>query len=499
MNLLPMGDLIRFHAERKPEDAIALSFPDGEVTWWELERRANQRARFYRERGVVKDDIVTISAPNSWRLFEHTFGLWKLGATPNVISPRLAPQEVKSIIEFARPKLVIADGAPLGGRDTVPIDAELVGQDDAPLMSDVASHWKIMTSGGSNGRPKLIVDMSPSLFSPTETQLYLPNNGKVMAPGPLYHNSPFASLHSGLFAGSHCVGMARFDPEECLRLVGRHRIEWLMLVPTMMHRIWQLPDEIRDSFDLSSLRHVWHSAAAISRDLKQAWIDWLGPERIFEIYGGTEGAGVTVISGDEWLNKRGSVGRAAGHAGLKILREDGSECAAGEIGEIFFVPHDSARQAYAYIGGASRRRADGADSFGDLGYLDEDGYLFLADRRTDMIIRGGANIFPAEVEMALDSFPDIQSSLVIGLPDEEMGSRVHALIQPRPGAEISFTVLSDHLRERLAPYKLPESYEIAQQPLRDDAGKARRSALSEERAAWARDGKAFKAWARQSS
>jgi bile acid-coenzyme A ligase len=214
--------------------------------------------------------------------------------------------------------------------------------------------------------------------------------------------------------------------------------------------------------------------------LKHAWIDWLGPERILEGYAGTETPG-TMITGTEWLRKPGSVGRVAPGT-ITIRNADGELCAPGEIGEIFF-PAASAER-FHYIGAAPRLDDAGRMSLGDMGYVDVDDYLFLADRRTDMIIRGGANIYPAEVEAALDEHPAVASAVVVGLPCEEFGHRVHAILEAQPGAALGIADVSAFIAERLAPYKRPESYEVVEAPLHDDAGKVRRSALRDERLAW---------------
>jgi bile acid-coenzyme A ligase len=282
--------------------------------------------------------------------------------------------------------------------------------------------------------------------------------------------------------------MSRFDAEECLRLIERHGIEFVAVVPTMMQRIWALPESVRGSYDVSSLKVVWHMSAPCPPWVKRAWIDWLGPDKIFEAYGGTEGGGGCAITGREWLAKPGSVGKPA-PGGLRILREDGTEAAAGEIGEVHFPAAGRAR--FNYIGAEAKTDASGGYSIGDLGHLDADGYLFLADRRSDLILRGGANIYPAEVEAVLDEHPLVSSSAVIGLPAEDLGERVHAIIQLREGEPLDLAAIVSHVEERLSRYKQPSSYEVSETPLRDDAGKIRRSLLKAERLAWLAAGRPF--------
>jgi bile acid-coenzyme A ligase len=249
-------------------------------------------------------------------------------------------------------------------------------------------------------------------------------------------------------------------------------------VPTMMHRIWRLPAAERTAFDVSSLQVVFHMAAPCPWWLKQAWIDWLGGERVLELYGGTEAQAITFITGSEWLEHRGSVGRPL-LGEIRVLDVDGSELPPGEVGEVWMRRGAGAPPSYRYVGAQARSRPDGWESLGDMGWKDEDGYLYLSDRATDMILVGGANVYPAEIESALEEHPDVRSSCVIGLPDEEYGNLVHAIVQaadPIPTAE-----LDEFLRARLARYKLPRTYEFVASPLRGDDGKVRRSALRAER------------------
>jgi bile acid-coenzyme A ligase len=246
----------------------------------------------------------------------------------------------------------------------------------------------------------------------------------------------------------------------------------------MMHRIWRIPDAERARFDLSSLRVVFHMAAPCPPWLKEAWIRWLGGDRILELYGGTEAQAITFITGDEWLAHRGSVGRVL-LGEIRILDPDGRDLPAGEVGEIWMRRGPDAPPSYRYIGATARTRPGGWESLGDMGRFDEDGYLYLSDRETDMILVGGSNVYPAEVEAALDEHPSVASSCVIGLPDDEYGNAVHAIVQavePLTAAE-----LDSFLAERLVKYKRPRTYEFVAMPLRGDDGKVRRSALRAER------------------
>jgi bile acid-coenzyme A ligase len=242
----------------------------------------------------------------------------------------------------------------------------------------------------------------------------------------------------------------------------------------MMKRIWNLPPGVRMSYDLSALRVVWHLAEPCPPWLKEAWMVWLGPERIYELYAGTEGQLRTVITGPEWLGHRGSVGRPAGGE-VQICDRDGTVLAPRTEGEIW-MRSSRVTPAYRYVGAEARVRPGGWESLGDMGWLDEDGYLYLGDRAQDMILVGGSNVYPAEVESAVNEHPAVESCAVIGLPDDERGSRVHAIVQADP-TRVTADDLMAFTAERLVAYKRPRTIEFVDTPLRDDAGKMRRSAL----------------------
>jgi bile acid-coenzyme A ligase len=245
---------------------------------------------------------------------------------------------------------------------------------------------------------------------------------------PLSHNAPFVALSIGLLLGNHVVLMSRFDASGCLRLVEHHAANWLYQVPTMMLRIWRLPEAERAARDLSSLEVVFHMAAPCPPWLKHEWIDWLGGDAILELYAGTELQAMTIVSGSEWLAHPGTVGRVM-LGEMEIRDQDGKPLPTGEIGEIWMCRSAEDPSPYRYIGATPRVAADHWESLGDYGHFDADGYLYLADRATDMILVGGSNVYPAEVEAALDEHPAVRSSCVIGLPHEDLGSAPHALVE----------------------------------------------------------------------
>jgi bile acid-coenzyme A ligase len=459
---------------RRDPDRLAVVDEQGTLTRRELDRTTNALARAYAQLGVVPGRMVTIALPNGRAFAQACVATWKLGATPQPVSARLPAAELAAVIELADPVLVV--GAEVTGRRCVDADIDLP-DDDSPLPDAVSPEWKAPTSGGSTGRPKLIVATVPGVFDPDEPAVpYLRCDDVQLVAGPLFHNGPFLYCFRGLFCGHTVVLLRRFDAERALAAVQEHRVGFAMVVPTMMQRIWRLPG--REQYDVSSLRTVLHLGAPCPGWLKQAWLDWLGPERVLELYAGTEGNGITLISGDEWLEHPGSVGRPALGSAVRVLRPDGSDCAPGEVGEVFLMPADGPGTTYRYVG-ATARSVDGWETLGDLGHLDAAGYLYLADRSADLILSGGSNVYPAEVEAALDSHPSVRSSCVIGLPDDDLGERVHALVDATE--PVTATELLDHVASRLVRYKVPRTVELVDGVLRDDAGKVRRSALRAER------------------
>jgi bile acid-coenzyme A ligase len=475
------GRAMGWLAEEAP-DRVAVVHGDEHATRGELERRSNRLARAYAERGVGPGQLVTIALPNGIEFLAATLAVWKLGGSPQPISARLPEAERRAIVALAKPALIVgvADGEYGGHVASLPPSFDPpAGVSDAPLPDVVPPNVRTMTSGGSTGRPKLIVDLTPALADPTVPENGMQLRGTTLVPGPLYHAGPFIVSWQCLLSGGTLILTSRFDPEECLRLIERHRVDWALFVPTMMQRIWKLPPETRDRYDVSSLRRVMCTGAPSPAWLKRAWIGWIGPEKVWEAYGGTERIAGTLISGTEWLAHPGSVGRPPPERKMKILRPDGSTCDPGEVGEIYMLPAAGRGTTYRYIGAEAEATPDGWETVGDMGWLDADGYLYLADRKSDMILVGGSNVYPAEIEAALDAHPAVRSSAVIGLPDEDLGSRLHAIVDA-PGG-VSEESLRAHLAERLVAYKIPKGFEMVHEPLRDDAGKVRRSALREAR------------------
>jgi bile acid-coenzyme A ligase len=474
-SFVPFGRRITDLAAADP-DRLAVTCGDDTMTRAELDAAANRLAHELLAAGIGSNDMVTIALPNSVDWYIAFFAALKVGATPQPVSSRLPPRELDAIIELADPKAVF--GAEVAGRPCFPLGYRATG-DATPPPDAIAPAWKAPTSGGSTGRPKLIVSGDPGVLDVESTPLLgITPEGCMVMPGPLYHNGPLIWSVMALLWGDHVVVLPRFDAEATLAALADHRADIVYLVPTMMKRIWRLPEDVRERYDLDALKVVWHLAEPCPEWLKLVWIDWLGAERIFELYGGTEGQANTVITGPEWLAHQGSVGRV--NAGeIQIRDADGNPVPSGEMGEVW-MRTTRETETYHYLGAEARRSDDGWESLGDMGRMDDDGYLYLGDRMQDMILSGGSNIYPAEVEAALQEHPAVRSCVVIGLPDDDLGNKIHAIVEADEGG-VTADELATFMAERLVRYKIPRTFEFVDEPLRDDAGKVRRAALRAQR------------------
>lgn len=466
-------------------DTPAVSHGGRTITRGELDSLTNRLARAYADLGVRQGDYVTIALPNSIEWVAATVATWKLGATPQPLSARLPDHEYIGLLELRERALLVGRPDPRGLVPSVPGDFDPGSEvSDAPLPEAVSPSLKSMASGGSTGRPKLIEAGIDGRYQGSVVAAIMGNldTDTQLVSVPLSHNTGFTSATTALATGQHLVLMSRFDPQEFLRLITEHRVNYLATVPTIMQRLLPVYRSDPDAYDLSSIRRWWHLAAPCPPNVKEAWIEILGPDAVWELYGGTELQALTFISGTEWLTHRGSVGRVVSGE-MKVLDDDGNECPPGEVGEIYMRPRPGSRPTYRYIGSTAKQRADalGAwDSLGDLGWFDEEGYLYLADRRVDMFTVGGRNVYPAEIENALSEHPSVMSCLVVGIPHEDLGQVPHALVHLADGHELEADAVAAFIGERLAEYKVPRSVEFVDDPLRDDAGKARRTAVREE-------------------
>jgi len=461
----------------------ALIIDEQAVSWVQLLNMALHAAARVSEAGVDVGDIVAIASRNDVDFFVSTLASYVAGAVPMPLSSRLTLRERREILELAKPKVLLgfddseamAHDIPILGARWTRDTSQFASPPSREFNLDIVSpSWKAPTSGGSTGRPKVIVATDGAAIDRSGTAgMLMKKSGRVCIPGPMYHNAPFSYAVRALAFGNTIVTTShRFTARSTLQMVEQAEAYWLLLVPTMMHRI--LRDSARHEYSLECLESMWHVGSKCPDWVKDEWIKWLGPRRVWELYAGTEAQAITAISGEEWLAHRGSVGRAA-VGEISIRGERHEVLPTGETGEIFLRPSPG-RRSYHYIGAAPKSIEGGWESLGDVGHLDSDGYLYISDRLSDMIVTGGANVYPAEVESAIEESLHVIAAVVVGTPDDEFGALVLAVVQVAEGSTVTAQELADDLATRLAGYKIPKLWRLTTETLRDDAGKVRRSA-----------------------
>ncbi|MBL7502682.1 AMP-binding protein [Frankia sp. CNm7] len=475
---------IRELAAARPDEAIYRHIGlDGSAptyTWGWLDRRSSQLAGALAVRGLARGDFLGLGLRNSPQLVLSVFAAWKLGAVPVPVRWDLPDWELGRIREVIQPRVY------LGADDVGWVDTTAsLGIPD--LADTVSPHRHGICSSGSTGTPKVILAGTASTYNPhygsplMENWRPVPRPQHIMVPAPMYHVTAFSMLYV-MIAGDRLTVLEKFDAARAVDVIERYRVSHFIATPTMLQRMADLSGI--ESRDLSSLDWINQGAAPMPPSLVHRWAKLIGAERILMSYGMSEGLGLTALTGDEWMAHQGSVGRPLRGTQVRVLDAAGEDLSPGEIGEIYLrsgaLPSSGAR----YLGAVPppRATADGFKTVGDLGYLDEDGYLHLVDRRVDMIISGGANVFPAEVESALIDHPKVADVVVIGLRDPEWGRRVHALIEPVDQADPpTLTDIRAFAKHRLAAYKVPKSVEIVDAIPRSEATKVNRGRLVEAR------------------
>lgn len=472
---------LRLQARECPDELVYwhIATDGGEpgFTWSWIDRRSSQVARALAERGVGFADRVGIGLHNSPEFVLSVFATWKLGAVPVPVRWDLPDWELSRLLDVVEPRVYLSedDAGWLRATETI----------DAPSTEiAVSPHLQGICSSGSTGTPKVILSGSPAVFTPSHViplaEMWgpVPRPQTILVLAPMYHVNAFFAF-GPLLAGDRVVVLEKFDAARVLDVIERHGVSTFTATPTMLQRMADAEDAAPR--DLSSLVWITQGAAPMPPSLAHRWGAFIGYERLVMAYGMTEGLGITVVRGDEWLAHEGTVGRGWQETEVRILGADGADCPTGEIGDIYLR---TPRPGYQYLGDAPRLPCtdDGFVSGGDMGYLDEDGYLYLVDRRVDLIISGGANVFPAEVETALIDHPDIVDVVVIGLKDPEWGRRVHAVIEVRdPAAPPTVEEVIAFAKGRLAPYKVPKTVEIVDEIPRSEATKVNRGRLVEAR------------------
>jgi long-chain acyl-CoA synthetase len=419
-----------------------------------------------------------------WRGEEIAHVLGDSGAKLLVVHADLWPAIASSVPEHLELVFVGADGA-----EQIPERAlrwsEWVGENEPWGEPPEASPVSIIYTSGTTGRPKGVVRTPASDEQRAAVQALLGEifqfgpGERTVIPAPMYHTAPNVYALAAATRGMDMTIMPSFDPEEFLRIVAEHRVTVVQMVPTMFVRLLALPEEVRARYELSSLRWIVHAAAPCAPEVKRAVIDWLGPI-VYEYYGGTETGPIVFCTSEEWLAHPGTVGRPLERAVVEILGEDGRKLPPGESGEVYMwldVWPD-----FTYAGDEEKRRSverNGLVSCGDIGYLDADGYLYLNDRRSDMVISGGVNIYPAEIEACLQSLRGVRDCAVFGIPDEEFGETLAAHVELHDGAQLDAEDVRAHVRTRLASYKTPRVVEFSDSLPREDSGKIFKRRLRE--------------------
>ena len=495
------GMLVAVHARTDP-DRLAIEDRNGPCSFGELNAQANQLVRLLRERGVTAGDGVALLCSNRVEFVEVFAATARAGMRLTPINWHLTSEEVGYIVSDCEAKVFIADerfaevaagaagsaplaiqrlaiGGPIEGFEDY---AEAIRKRDPSDLDDPVLGNTMLYTSGTTGRPKGVYRTGPTrsaLAGPmTATAHFQPGLDRVLITGPLYHAAPLAiNMAAPLSAGVGSVLMDRWDEREALRLIGEHRITHSHLVPTMFHRLLQIPEAERAGYDVSSLRWIVHGAAPCPDHVKAAMIDWWGPI-LFEYYAATEGGGFWIDS-EEWLAKPGSVGRIDRERfSVRVFDESGDAVATGVVGTVYFKAPAEGRFEYfkAPDKTAAAYRGD-YYTMGDLGRIDEDDYLFLTGRSAELIISGGVNIYPAEVDAVLLQHPAVSDVATVGVPNEEWGEEVKAVVQLADGCLANDDLAEELLafaRSRLARYKCPRSVDFAEDLPRLDSGKIQR-------------------------
>jgi long-chain acyl-CoA synthetase len=476
----------------------------------DLDQRVRRLASGLATLGVGRGDCIAILMRNDMPFIEAAYGAQQLGAYAVPVNWHFKAEEIDYIMRDSGAKVLCGHAdllAPLVGHlpagvtliavDTPPDVAEPYGlrplqAQDVPGAIDYAAFVAgqvphqgqptlaplvMFYTSGTTGHPKGVRRPAPNAQQMAASErvrrdiMGLKPGVRTCVPGPLYHSAPNAFAMRAGRVGEVMVLMPRFEPADLLDIIGRERIDTMFMVPTMLIRLLKLPKDVRQKADVSSLRHIIIAAAPCPPEVKRAMIEWWGPV-IYEFYGSTESSAVTLADSADALAKPGTVGRAVQGAEIRILDDQGRILPTGEIGEVY--TRWSELPDFTYHNKPDQRQAIDRDGFitsGDVGYMDADGYLFLCDRKRDMVISGGVNIYPAEIEAVLHDMPGLKDCAVFGIPDTEFGEALMAVVEPQPGITLGAADVSAYLTQHLAGYKVPRRIEIRHDLPREDSGK----------------------------
>ena len=491
-----------------------------ERTTEQIEERALKAATGFKELGLGDDDTVAVMLRNDFSFLEASRGATYMGGFAVPVNWHFKGQEVEYILNNSKAKALVihadllpqvegavpegvailvvetppevakAYGIPAGNTTTPPQmmdwDEWLAGFSpiDDPSMT---SRGSMFYTSGTTGNPKGVKREPMQREGAAQIMMhqgamawgFTRMDFTALITGPLYHSAPNGYLQGVYGIGADLILQPRFDAEDFLRLVEKHKVTHAIMVPTMFVRLLALPDEVKNKYDTSSLEFITHGAAPCSPEVKEAMIDWLGPV-VNEYFGGTEIGLITTISSEEALKKPGSVGKAIAGAHIRIFDEDGNELGPNEPGEVYVGSDGLPDFTYHELDDKRREiEREGLVCIGDIGFVDEEGYLFLRDRKVEMVISGGVNIYPAEIEHVLITMPEVHDCAVFGIPDKEFGETLCAYVQPEPGMEVGEDDIKAFLRERIAGYKVPRVVKFAEDLPREDSGKIFKRKLRE--------------------
>lgn len=499
---------------------------DRQITHEELANRQARAAAAFASLGIGTADAVAVMLRNDFAFLEASGAIGQLGGYSVPVNWHYTEDEADYLFNNCGAKAIVVHADILAGiRGAVPKGVPVFVVPTPPEIAAAYSvppertqvqpgdtDWNQWIAGfeprpvevtnppgamiytsGTTGRPKGVRRKPPT---PEQAAASLqqvagafgllnaivnPGSEKIVTiiPGPMYHSAPNGYSGLAVRAGADIILQPRFDAEDMLRLIDRHKVTHIQMVPTMFVRMLKLPDDVKAKYDVSSLRYVVHAAAPCPPHVKRAMIEWWGPI-INEYYGSTETSAVTFCTAEEWLAHPGTVGRASRNVSIRILDDEGRDVKQGEPGELY--ARLTTGGDFTYHGDDTKRakaEKEGLISVGDIAYQDEDGFVFLCDRRNNMVISGGVNIYPAEIENELLKVPGVADGVVFGIPDEDFGEVLCAIIQPAPGAQIDASFVRTELAKHLARYKVPKTIELQPELPREDSGKVFKRKLRE--------------------
>lgn len=468
----------------------------------EITQRGYQLAGGLTDLGLIEGDVVAVMLRNSPEWIDTIMACRTAGMYYCPINWHFKADEAAYLLQDCGARVLIIEADLLerigsavpdqlttlviNGDDTAR-DYESWLQAQAPYSGPERPPRAMMAyTSGTTGRPKGIRRLPPTpeqldLLRELSAKAWGVSEGvRTLMPAPLYHSAPNSVTQQTLIQGERLVLMPRFDPEQVLALIEQHRITTVYLVPIMYVRLLRLPQEVRNRYDLSSVRYVASTGSPCAPEVKRAMLEWWG-DVIYETYASSETGMLTVQDPVSARHKPGSAGLPVTGAVIRILREDGTDCAVNEVGVIY--GRQPAFTEFTYNNNPeARAKAAYADlvTVGDMGYRDEDGYLFVCDRASDMVISGGVNIYPAETEYVLLQLPEVADCAVLGIPDEEYGEALLGLVQPMAGSALKEQALRDHLSVHLADYKIPREIRLVAELPRDDNGKVAKRKLRDQ-------------------